>query len=424
MRKTLFTALLVVISTYSGAQTSVTADILANTTWTPAGSPYIISGIVSVVESAQLTIQPGTRVLFTLNSGIDLVGKLYAVGTEQDTILFAASMVPAANDSWRGIRVIGTTDPLGTGNQIRMEYCKVMHAYLFTDFDLAYHGPYIFNRCHFTRNRQINHDGGLPYISYDHCKFSYNENALTFPQFDSYVSNSYFINNINGVEGFAHIDDCYFSGHTGIACSPYGEMNGCTIKNNAVGVRCMFNAVNNVFTNNIVRENGTGVEILSYFNGDETFTGNTICNNSEYNIKMNTFVAQNADLSENCWCTTNTTEIGNLIYDANDNSSQGLVNFTPLGSNCPQNPLGVDELAENPAEYLVYPNPFDQQVSFKSDQPDAFFVVLYDLANRRVAEQDGFNELTFDVGMLAQGVYLYEIRTAKGIAKTGKLVRR
>jgi hypothetical protein len=421
MQKAFFTALLALLSTYTQAQTSVTSNILANTTWTPAGSPYVVSGIIAVVESAQLTILPGTQVLFTANSGIDLIGTLYAVGTEQDSILFASNVVPAANNAWRGIRVVGTTNPLGSGNQVRMEYCKAMHAYRFTDMDLAYHGPYIFKHCHFTRNYQVNHDGGMPYVSYDDCKFVSNENALTHAQFDSYVSNSYFYDNVNGVEGFAHIDDCYFSGHTGIACSPYGATNGCTIKNNAVGVKCAFNAVNNSFTNNVVQNNGIGVEILTYFNGSETFTGNTICHNTQYNIKLGT--QNNADLSNNCWCTTDAAEIGNLIYDANDGNA-GLVDFTPLGSNCPQNSLGTDALSAYSGNYLVYPNPFDQEVHFKSDQPGAFFVVLYDLANRKVAEQSGSGEVTVRVDMLAQGIYMYEIRTVNGVAAAGKVLRK
>jgi len=420
MKKSLFTASLILLSAFTQAQTYVNTNILANTTWSPADGPYIVSGIITVVESAQLTILPGTQVFFTSGAGIDLIGKLYAVGTEEDTILFTSNTLPATNDAWRGFHIVGTTNPLGSGDQVRMEYCKAMHAYQFADMDLAYHGPYIFNHCHFEHNHKVNYDGGMPYVSFSNCKFVANDDALVNTQFDSYVSNSYFYNNINGVEGFDHIDDCYFSGHTGIACSPYGATDGCTIKNNNIGVSCAFNAVNHSFTNNIVQDNGIGVEILTYFNGSETFTGNTICHNTQYNIKLNG--QNNAELTYNCWCTTDQAEIDNLIYDAHD-GNVGLVNYMPFGSFCPQNSLATNELFDNPASYTVYPNPFGQQVNFKSDQPGEFLVILYDMANRKVAEQAGTDNVTLHAELFAQGVYMYEIRTSTGIAAIGKLVK-
>lgn len=51
--------------TFAGAvnaQTIVTADITANTTWTPAGNPYILDGYIFVRDGATLTIQPGVIV--------------------------------------------------------------------------------------------------------------------------------------------------------------------------------------------------------------------------------------------------------------------------------------------------------------------------------------------------------------------------
>ena len=45
-------------------QSTVSGQIITDTTWTTAGSPYIVTGDVQVVASAVLTISPGVEVQF------------------------------------------------------------------------------------------------------------------------------------------------------------------------------------------------------------------------------------------------------------------------------------------------------------------------------------------------------------------------
>ncbi|MEO8190422.1 MAG: right-handed parallel beta-helix repeat-containing protein, partial [Acidobacteriota bacterium] len=91
------------------AQTSVSGVVSASTTWTAAGSPYIVTGDVYVqgVGAPVLTIQPGVTVKFNANAtlyiGYNPSGGLQAVGTAAQPILFTANTATPTPGYWRGI---------------------------------------------------------------------------------------------------------------------------------------------------------------------------------------------------------------------------------------------------------------------------------------------------------------------------------
>jgi FlgD Ig-like domain len=60
----LLLTLLIAIPTLARASTLVPGGNLANQTWTPAGSPYIVQGDVTILSGATLTMQAGTEVQF------------------------------------------------------------------------------------------------------------------------------------------------------------------------------------------------------------------------------------------------------------------------------------------------------------------------------------------------------------------------
>jgi hypothetical protein len=57
MKKTLFLIALVLSMLQAGAQTYVSGGIYANTTWTKAASPYVVTDHVVVFPGAKLTIE-------------------------------------------------------------------------------------------------------------------------------------------------------------------------------------------------------------------------------------------------------------------------------------------------------------------------------------------------------------------------------
>jgi hypothetical protein len=86
--------------------TPITGDIAADTTWTLAGSPYVVSGPVRVLDTATLTIEPGVVVQFAPTAGLRVEGQLNALGTQARQV----RMVPSNRLSWLGLSVIPQAD--------------------------------------------------------------------------------------------------------------------------------------------------------------------------------------------------------------------------------------------------------------------------------------------------------------------------
>ena len=424
--KKLLLILLVIIFTDSSllfSQTIVSGGIFTNTIWQKINSPYIVTDTVVVFNGVTLTIEPGVEVKFDTDNILEIRGTLVAIGNMNDSISFTSNLAFPYIGSWNGIRVIGTS--AGAGNQVTMEYCIGKYANNFINLDLAYRGPYTFKNCYFSKNNQVNYDGGSPYTLFDKCYFVSNVTALTNCQFYNRVSNSYFINNTNGVNGMDIVDSCYFTGHTGIALTPYGKTRYSTIINNNIGVSGYFNSGNNTFVGNTVTNNSIGVEILSYFNGSITFTNNIICNNTNYNVKLLT--SSNADLSLNCWCSNNLSQIQSTILDAHTNISYGLVNISPLAVSCNNLTVGLNELNKKTNSTVnLFPNPFIQNATleFENLNENDHFLDIYDSIGIFVNTIKNSTKNHFDINRnnLNSGLYLYILRDGEHVVAKGKFI--
>jgi hypothetical protein len=92
---------LLLLAPHGKADTNISGNITTSTTWTTAGSPYIVTGVVYVEgwSGPVLTIQPGVTVKFNSGAGIVVnygnTGALQALGTSGQPILFT-SVNPAA----------------------------------------------------------------------------------------------------------------------------------------------------------------------------------------------------------------------------------------------------------------------------------------------------------------------------------------
>jgi Secretion system C-terminal sorting domain len=404
------------------AQTTITSNIFNNTTWTLSGSPYLVPINLVVFDSITLTIDPGVEVRFGAGKELDLRGKLIAIGTAADSITFTAFSSNPFPGIWQGIRITGTANPLGVGNQVTMKYCKGLYADRFADMDLAYHGPYIFENCRFSYNLKVNHDGGMPWVLFSECKFTENTTALEYNQFGGLVRQSYFIGNTNGVDGFTNVDTCYFSGHTNVALSPYGAAVGNTVENNYIGVQCYFNAVNDSFIYNTVNNNSYGVDIESYFNGSILFQQNWICGNTVYNIRLLT--ANNADLSNNCWCAKDNQTIRSDIYDGYVNSVYGLVNFLPVASSCPQIHTSVDPVTGSSIFVNVYPNP-STGLFYVTYEKQGALIEVYDVHGKVIyTSEANLPRIEIDLTDKATGVYFLRISENGKTLSGAKIVKQ
>jgi hypothetical protein len=102
-------ALLMVLSSTHTAQaapvaggTNVSGPIITHTTWTVAGSPYIMIDDVTVNSGITLTIEPNVTVMGELDTSLTINGHLQAIGTKQQHITFTSVLNSGANE-WNAL---------------------------------------------------------------------------------------------------------------------------------------------------------------------------------------------------------------------------------------------------------------------------------------------------------------------------------
>jgi hypothetical protein len=79
---------------------------------------------------------------------------------------------------------------------------------------------------------------------------------------------------------------------------------------------------------------------------------------------------------------------------------------------------------EEPAESViqVFPNPFNDKLTIKTNSEDPASVELLDVRGRQVITQDFTRETTLEIGFINPGVYIARIKTSKGFV-TKKLIK-
>jgi parallel beta-helix repeat protein len=100
------------------AQTSVNGGNV-NGIWTKSGSPYTIKGSIQILNGDSLILEPGVKIVFQNTHKLLVLGKLTAIGTPKDSIVFTAENQVTG---WRGIRFDGTPS---TNDTSRISYCKI-----------------------------------------------------------------------------------------------------------------------------------------------------------------------------------------------------------------------------------------------------------------------------------------------------------
>lgn len=400
------------------AQTTVPSSLFSNTHWTTAGSPYIVSVKVVLFNSDTLVIDPGVTVKFDSGACLEIRGFMYAHGRPGDTIEFTSNRQHPQMNDWVGIVAKTPTGDLSPLRQISMSYCKASYASFFMDLRETNNGPYLFSNCYFALNDFVSSTtaAGVSPVQFDSCMFYGNNLGLGGGNITA--NHCSFVNGKNGVTGISRTYACYFEGNSEVAVATYGSTEGCTIINNHIGYQNYFNAGNNTFINNYVVDNDTGIYIsFQYFNGSENVTGNTICNRS---LNIITTSSNPADLSQNCWCTTDSVAIRAKIYDGYVDNSYGLVSYIPYGVNCAY-ALGSETL-EKEELVALYPNPFGDHITIAAVRNNQVAFTLYDASGRLLMAENINVAKTLDVFYLGAGFYTYRVRAGENLSQ-GTIVK-
>lgn len=89
--------------------TDVGGLIDTDTTWTLAGSPYIVTSHILVASGIRLTIEPGVQVRFNGHYNLKVEGNIQAKGTFDNEILFTSNLSPQGYNDWYDIWVHNST---------------------------------------------------------------------------------------------------------------------------------------------------------------------------------------------------------------------------------------------------------------------------------------------------------------------------
>ncbi len=235
-----------VIPQPSSGPTYVSGNITSDTTWTLAGSPYIITGDISVNGTADtpvtLAIEPGVEVRSDSDKGLRVgnTGKasLYAVGTEKSPIIFTSNNGTPSPGDWKGILI----DTYAIDESTHLKYIRVSYGGV---RNLRGHGANI--DCYYAS------PATLQYIT-----SSYSSGAGTaFFSSSPTISNLTVSNNATGIhiEGSSPtIENCTIEANTsyGINCnsSSHPTLTTNTFYNNGgypLRMGCMSTLNNNTF---------------------------------------------------------------------------------------------------------------------------------------------------------------------------------
>jgi hypothetical protein len=292
------------------ADTEVGREITADTTWTLAGSPYIVTQNILVKQGVTLTIEQGVIVKFDKDMSMFIEGKLLARGTQNSMITFSGNSSTPTQGYWGAIHFdesspVATFD--GNGNYSDgsiMEYCIVEYGYgrdggtIFADSTSPFVNACLVRNCSY--GLRIN-NGNYPTTGYRHPDLKITKITNNTIQ-DFHVGGI----TMNG-------DNCLCSNNT--------------IKNGSGGIYAV--GFNCIITGNSFEGVGIGTAILctSYPGSETTYE---ISNNTIRNGQGTAIYADGGIGSLNI--------IGNIIEGINTKAGVAagvIIHFDPVAS--PQN---------------------------------------------------------------------------------------
>lgn len=421
----------------SKALTNVSGGIYANTTWTLAGSPYIITDTVVIFAGDTLIIEPGVVVKFDNKTIIESRGGLYAIGTPSDSIVFTSNSATPHAGIYYGIQGGGF-----------FRYCKmsyadealdggdeVWHCLFTSNLCGIYYGVDSILTCTFKYDTNgINSPNSGWIIS---CEFQYNSTGIVNPQFE--IDHSTFRNNHYGINGgsWGSIDYCTFDSNTdyGINDVFAEKINNCSLKYNNIAMYSpddyvtlsdiSYNTVGivtgstSIVNLNNISNNYIGIEEL----GGSNISCNTICSNTHYNIVYE--ATGNESAPDNYWCLSDSAAIQSTIYDAYQDINVGFIFFTPFDTVvCTSITTGAKELPSISKSINLYPNPNNGSFTLESsDISGMSSVEIYNMLGEMVYKSIITPSTTQIKLNTNAGIYLYRLLSETGnVIGTGRFI--
>jgi hypothetical protein len=474
-KKFLLTLLsLIVLVKITVAQTSVSGGIYSNTTWTLANSPYLITNNIVVFPGVTLTIEPGVEVLVMENgmSGtqyyIETRGQINMVGTPEAPITFRSETAPTTVGAWAGIKIKNSQ-----GGSINYNYVNMSNAVSCFDYDGTMPSLIQLNQCNFSYNGNavlvgtdiiaedcifIGNDMavyGWSGFTFNNCKFDGNQTALLLYASSLNMNNCELRNNNSGlvlnsisVEGTSVtntifenneiaynnangglIDSCIFIGNTEALINTYDlTVSNSTFSENTTALQVGFGTV---VTDCEIEQNQTGLALgpISFGQTAPIIENNRVCFNELYNIDNRTDL--NLFIPSNCFCTTDSTEIEEKIFDGYDDITKGLISYAIFDTTCinllrlVNKTLVPTSIEENGIQesIQIYPNPATDYLILTNNT--AFNTcTIRSIEGKEISnERLSIGSTTLDLTQLPAGIYFAELQATGKQNQILKFVR-
>jgi parallel beta-helix repeat protein len=375
------------------ASTDISGLISSDTTWTLAGSPYIVTGDVLVEAGVLLTIEAGVVVKFDGGTNLIVDGTLVANGDETHPVTFTSNAATPAPNDW------GTINFRGSSTASIMKWASISYA---SDGVTVTSGSPTIEKCSISNNQRygIYVSAGTPKIisstisnngkdgiwnyvgdiTVTNSTISNNQgngiykDSKSITVQGSVISNNHQSGIYGGAGGAFAISDCEvsYNGHNGVTIIYsevsvnnseiiYNDQDGVhmasgTLSGSATitGTTISNNNGNGVYkssgsmqiTNNTIKFNNVGVAATPFKlvgadsfqekSGDTIIQYNNIVDNTLYAVEnigpgTNIFGAVlNLTATNNWWGTTDTSLIDQLIKDVKDDFNLGRVEYVPF----------------------------------------------------------------------------------------------
>lgn len=456
----------------SFAQTNINGQIRNDVTWTKAGSPYICTGKIELAPNTTLTVEPGVKIV--LEKDFDVYGSIVFQGNDQNL-----DSIVIANTAATRVYMTLKSQYFDTLELAHCYFSYVNYATMDRVLNLVAHDN-IFDNCQLycgaIDNGNISiyenefrgtpgQTGSVRYGSYAIGLQLMNGNTRT-NKLEIYNNSFKYIHNkaIHGAidEYSTVIRDNYFEeNNTGI----YLDCDNLEIKNNTfikqhivaidltrvvlnaditsniindcnVGIKLHLHNVNEIsgkIAHNSIYNNNVGVDFERVYTLPSNFVveNNCIYDNKQYNLKWQS--TSNYNIGANWWGATNTADIDAGVFDYQDDFKYGTVNYTPflttVDSNCkadPQTNTNVPSSITTHKDISVYPNPFNNTISFDIKGGSVKEVSVYNVVGRKLASVTDaiVSKITISTVNYPSGIYIYKIQHSDNTITTGKLIKQ
>lgn len=419
--KKILTTVILIIAFYLrvNGQTNVSGGIYANTTWTLTNSPYIVVDTVVVFPGVTLTIQPGVKVKF--NDSMRLENRqanIIAIGTITDSITFTSNSSSPSPGNWS--EIFSNEQNSSIFNYCHFKYAKTA-VFCYTngtnrilniknstfDYNLTClnvvnqnNSTSFVDSCTFRTNNAVLLTPNYlsKQIKMDHCTIVNNQIGLDFAY--GTIKNS--ILDQNGTAVIIHLNDSIFN---------------CKIRYNNIGIQNEYisSTGGNIITENEIENNTVGISLN--INGDY-ISYNQFCNNTSYHLKY-LYTGGNTDVSNNCWCSIDSSIISEKIYDGYDNFNYGLAHFMPLDTSQSCLIAGVSAIVFQNYSFDIFPNPTSDYltVALPSSISSPLIEIFNMLGELEYSSTVIMQKTDIDVSSFTSGLHIIQIATTDNISR-------